>query len=351
MEICHHLLNGVSPKRLLSDDEQLLVKACCEFLERIYDPFLKWRYYARMHRLVPGGSSYNVDPQLHPEIVPFIYTCFEDLVDSKLSTVYLVGPHLLNVLGAITIGSPRNGRLVICPATSNVIIKILSSWSMEGPVRQRALDNANLMLIMLVKSNPVERQIEVDVVIQEYMSAMQNLIRTKDHLGFSEDCQGGEEVANYRDRNALFSLVQNIIILLSEPSTKTSLCKSFLEANLITTLVQIPKQVLGCPVNSGDLLASVVEVIALISHSVNNKLAEDSLKRLFTGLRESSASELELSRIVQQCLSLATSPNDALVLNTMVVKELITWLPTLNDRDQELIIAAHLDVCTRNCNR
>lgn len=338
VEICHHLLNECSPKRMLLPTEQSLIKVCCEFLEFIYDPFLKWRHFTRTHQLSRGGSSYHVDPQLHPEIVPFIYTCFEDLQeDTKLSALHVLGGNLLHVLGAITIGSPRNARLVICPATINVIIKIISDWSMEESVRKRALANANLMLIMLTKSNPVERQIEVEIVVQEYMLAIQSLLKGR--------------TVEPRDANALLSIVENITTLLSEPSTKISLCHALLDGNVISYLVEIPEKIHSWDIQLDEHMSAVVEAISLVSYSVGYQLPAKALKRLFQGLRQSTLESSDRTRIVQQCLSLATNPNDALVLNTMVVNELISWLPTLNRPDQELVIASLMDVCTRNSNR
>lgn len=355
VEICHHLLNVCSTHRLLSADEQSLLRVICEFLELIYDPLLKWRYFTRTHELDSGSGSsyYHVDSQLHPEIVPFVYTCFEGVTDAegslKRSALSGLGQSLLNVLGAITSGSLRNSRLVICPATINVMMKILGDWSMEEGVRKRALDNANLMLIMLVKSSPVERQIEVDIVVQEYLRAVQQLLKAREFVKRTEEEQDHLEDSNV-DHNALLSIIQNIPVLLREPSTKTTLCHSLLDNGLITQLVEIPEKLKDWTLDMDEHLSSVVEVIALVSYSVNYKVPEKLLRRLFQGIRESSSSGSQ-KRIVQQCLGLATNPNDALVVNSMVVNELVRWLPSLGDFEQELIIASLMDVCTRNSNR
>lgn len=334
---------------MLSSAEQQLIKVCCEFLELIYDPFLTWRHFVRKHRLTSSGSSYHVDPQLHPEIVPFIYTCFEDLPASKRSALHNLGSCLLNVLGGIAIGSSRNGRLVICPATINVIMKIIGDWSMEEAVRKRALDNANLMLIVLVKSSPVERQIEVDIVIQEYMLAIQSLLKRCPSVD-EDDCD--------QDKNALLSILQNVCVLLCEPSTKTTLCNSLLDGSMVNHFVEIPEKIREWDVDVDQHMSVIVQVIALVSYSVKYQLPEKALRRLFHGLRQSSSSSslaggegVDRKRIVEQCLSLATNPNDALALNTMVVNELINWVPTLNRSDQELVISSLMDVCSRNSNR
>lgn len=350
VEICHHLLNVCSAKRLLSGDEQRLIQVCCEFLELIYDPFLTWRHFARTHRLATAGggsSSYHVDPQLHPEIVPFVYTCFEARVPSKWSALRALGASLLNVLGAITSGSLRNGRLVICPATINVIVKLLGDWQVDAGVRRKALANANLMLVTLSKSSPVERQVEVDIVVQEYLLAMQQLLRTYP-ISAGDDSEG--------DTRALLAIVQNMATLLCEPSTKASLCNALLDGGVLTQLVEVPGKIQDwATVDMDEHLSAVVEVVALVSYSANYRLPEKMMTRLFQGLRRSASpsSSQQDSRkgVVLQCLGLATSPNDALVVDSRVVNELVRWLPDLSGDEQALVIASLMDVCTRNSNR
>lgn len=347
VEICHHLLNECSPTRALAPEEENLVRVCCEFLQLIYDPFLKWPYYSRAHRLFSGGSSYHVDPQLHLEIVPFIYTCFEGVRGDKRAAVDALGVYLLNVLGAIIVGSPRNARLVICPATINVIMTILADWRSSAKLRRKALDNVNLMLIMLVKSNPVERQIEVDIVVQEYLMAMQSLLKE----GVPES-SGDDDPVTY-DENALMSLVQNIGVLLSEPSTRGSLCNSLVDGNAILSLAEIPRKVIDWRIDTISLMSTVIETMALVSYSTNQQVPEKALRKLFAGLGEASLTTSGGSQreIVQQCLRLATNPNDPLVIHTMVVNEIISWLPKLVGDDQEVVVASLMDVCAKNSNR
>lgn len=357
VEICHHLLNVRGNNRNnsgLSAAEGEFIKICCEFLELVYDPFLRWRFFRQTHQLSSlSGSSYHVDPQLHPEIVPFIYTSFEEGTEAKRITLNTVGVNLLNVLGSITVGSARNGRLVICPATINVIMKILSDWSANAIVRQQALDNANIMLIVLLKSSPVERQIEVDVVVLEYLTAVKQLIALK---VFDRQEEEQEEDLppvnnNYRDGNALLSILQNVTLLLCESSTKISMCHALLDGNLVGCLVEVAEKISNW---DGEMvvqcLASVVEVIALVSNLVNYQLSEKVLRRLFHGVRASAAA-VDRTRLVRQCLSLATHPKDPLVVNSMVVVELVRWLPDLTATEQEVIVSSLMDVCTRNSNR
>lgn len=362
VEICHHLLNVRGNNRTnsgLSAAEGGFIKICCEFLELVYDPFLRWRHFRGAHQLSSlSGSSYHVDPQLHPEIVPFIYTCFEEGTDGKRVALNTIGVNLLNVLGAITVGSARNGRLVICPATINVIMKILSDWSANAEVRQLALDNANIMLIVLLKSSPVERQIEVEVVILEYLSAVKQLVELKEfdqRPMVEEEEEEKEDLSpvneNYRDRNALLSILQNVTLLLGEPSTKTNLCHALLTGNLINCLVETSEKISDW---DGEMvvqcLSSVVEVMALVCNLVNYQLSEKVLRRLFHGVRSAEA-KVDRTRLVRQCLALATHPKDPLVVNSLVVVELVRWLPHLDATEQEVIVSSLMDVCTRNSNR
>lgn len=351
VEICHHLLNGVSTNRVLSADEEGLVKQCCEFLEVIYDPFLKWRHFLRTNQLSP---SYQIDPQLRPEIVPFIYTCFEEAKqNAKATNVNAVGAYLLNVLGSITIGSAKNGRLVICPATINVIMMILGDWESDRQLREKALHNANIMLIMLLKANPVERQIELEVVVQQYLAAIGELLKSTEFVKRSPEEEFEIELRDsYRDQNALLALVRNIMTLLAVPSTKLSLCNVLLDCNVIANLVDIPEKIHAWNIDHSAITSVVVEVIALLIYSVNYEMPRKHLAKLFQGVRSAPA-EVGQSRkkLVQQCLSLATNPNDPLAINSFIVNELIQWLPSLTDDEQEVAIGELMDICTRNSNR
>lgn len=338
-------------------EETKLIRVCCEFLQLIYDPFLKWPFYTRTHQLATKTSSYHAEPQLHLEIVPFIYTCFEDLHGGgggalKLGTIHELGANILSVLGAISIGSLRNARLVICPATINVIMKILGDWTLASGLRRTALDTVNLMLHMLIKSNPVERQIEVDIVVQEYLRAVQSLVKVDVVVVVG----GGGGQA--KDENSLISLVTNINLLLMETSTKQAICEAFVEGHLIMTLAELPKRVIDWPLDISTLASAVVEVIAAVSYSVvGSQVPEKALGKLFSGLREvllvvaDDDDGTSKRDIIRQCLSLATNPNDQLVVNTMVVSELISWLPILGGDEQELVIGSLQSVCAKNTNR
>lgn len=339
------------------ESELRLIRVCCEFLELIYDPFFKWRNFLLSNRLTGSGAGvYSVDAQqLHPEIVPFIYTCFEEeeeKTESKRNLLNEIGPNLLNVLGAITTGSTRNGRLVICPATINVVMRILASWTIQERLRGRATKIANVMLIMLLKTSPVERQIDVAVVVQEYLKAMGKLVQSREaEIRENDGCLDMEE--NSRDNKALLSIIQNLTTLLVEPSTKVNLCHALLEGNVIQQLVTIPEAIKRESSAVDECLATIVEVIAVLCATGNYALPEKTLKRLFNGMRvvTGRGSGEDRNRLVQQCLNLATSPNDPLVVNSMVVTELIHWLPVLSDYDQEVVIAALMGVCTQNSNR
>lgn len=331
-------------------EENDLVKVCCEFIELVYDPCLKWRHFTRSHQLsVVGGASYHVDPQLHPEIVPFIYTCFEAVTPEKVANLNAVGSSLLNVLGSVTIGANKNGRMVICPATSNVIMRLISNWTVDGKVRQRALDNLNIMLIVLLKSNPVERQIEVDVVIQEYLDAIGALIETHNQKSSEPS------VVTCWDTSALLSLLQNFVVLLSETSTATSLCHVLLKANVMAALVTVPERMRSSLFDVEMIIrctAVVVEVFTVVVRCVDVQVPPKVIKKLFVGIRNVTSSQTgNCKELVVKCLELATNPNDSLAIDSFVVKELFQWVPELNSIEQELITVSLSDICTRNSNR
>lgn len=85
----------------LSCEHQRFIKCYNYFLQALYDPYLTWRNFLRGDVANYAKLGYKISP-LHPEIVPFIYDCFQAKGICKHPDV---GKELFHILGAVIAGS------------------------------------------------------------------------------------------------------------------------------------------------------------------------------------------------------------------------------------------------------
>lgn len=341
--------------RSLSAAESNLFRACCRLLEVLYDPYQTWWHYVDQHEMYrPAGAPLN--PALHPEIVPLIYNCLEsddEAADDSWSTINSIGYHLLNVLGSIISGSTRNSAKVICPATANIVGKLLSSWRCDPLVRQRALVVYNVMLQLLNKSDPVERQIDLRIVIRIYQDAIESLLKSSPHIEVPKEQQfvldSNDERGECWDMGALMAMLKNVGMILYEPSTRVSLARVLIESGLLTTIVAILDHVQAWYTSRLQVAAGVMEALRTICHAIHDYLMPQKLiERLLRGIRSLGVPK---SEIVEQSLKLCVHPLDPLVINCSVLSEMIRWLPDLSaERDQEFISSNVVGICSKNAN-
>ncbi|KAJ9577825.1 hypothetical protein L9F63_025312, partial [Diploptera punctata] len=150
----------------------------CHLLECLYDPYFTWRHFltgnpAEFHKLPSFQPAL-----LHVEVVPFIYDCFQTLLIERYPHLSV---ELVHVLGAVISGAQHNALRAICPATVNIIMGIVSHSKANTQVRRTAVQCFVIMVQVLNKSSPDQRQIEVGTIIQLYQDSVMELVTSEWH--------------------------------------------------------------------------------------------------------------------------------------------------------------------------
>uniref|UniRef100_A0A0K8W1H1 Neurobeachin-like protein 1 n=1 Tax=Bactrocera latifrons TaxID=174628 RepID=A0A0K8W1H1_BACLA len=326
-----------------------LFRSFSQFLEVMYDPYLTWRSflrgaYADFHKIPYKPHT------VHVEIVPFIYDCFQR---EELTKFPAIGECLVNALGAVICGSQRNGMRAICPATVSVIMKIIAQWESASELRTVALKCCALMIVVLQKSSPEERQIDLVTLIQLYCDALQTLLTT-DH--FLSGNSVAFEIANddaasdvIVDVNALAATVENVCLFLVDVVKAHVICEAISETALVDTLISIPKQIKGWNMNYASVLCATTKALAVITRN-SPSIAEhlrvyDKIEKFFKSLR---ALAVPNDTLLDACFNMAYNEQDHLLVLPEVVIKLIEWLPEINEREQIYLSNIILRGCTTN---
>ncbi|XP_053953173.1 neurobeachin-like protein 1 isoform X1 [Anastrepha ludens] len=344
-----------------------------QFLEVMYDPYLTWRsflrgVYADFHKIPYKPHT------VHVEIVPFIYDCFQKDEITKFPSI---GECLVNALGAVICGSQkslasfasksttncgegqeicdnlRNGMRAICPATVSVIMKIISQWESASELRAVALKCCALMAIVLQKSSPEERQIDLVTLIQLYCDAIQALLNT-DHFtsgnGAAFEIASDDEASDMIvDVNALAVTVENVCLFLADGPKAQIICETIAETALVDTLISIPKQMKAWNMDYTPVLCATTKALAVITRN-SPAIAEhlrvyDKIEKFFKSLK---VLVVPTDKLLDACFNMAYNEQTNLLVLPEVVVKLIEWLPEMNEREQIYLSNVILCGCTSN---
>uniref|UniRef100_A0A182PS34 DUF4704 domain-containing protein n=1 Tax=Anopheles epiroticus TaxID=199890 RepID=A0A182PS34_9DIPT len=273
----------------------LFVESVARLLEVLYDPYLTWRSYLRGHHADYGSLSYKIS-QLHPEIVPFIYDCFQG---RKVTKHARIGKDLVHILGAVIAGS--------------------------------------------------QRQIDLLTIFLLYIGSIRDLLTTEHFLTKSSSV-GSFELSqdddNYIDVGALCGALATIREFIPDHANKLILCNALFEAKFLANLVQIPEQVKRWNIDHQTLGTVLVETLQkLCYHSEKmqyNLMHTNFINVLFDGLREFGKPS---SGLISQCLGFAFDELDARQVNPVVVTKLVEWIPLMGENEQNMLS----DVLLRRC--
>ncbi|XP_011184852.2 neurobeachin-like protein 1 isoform X2 [Zeugodacus cucurbitae] len=326
-----------------------LFRSFSQFLEVMYDPYLTWRsflrgVYADFHKIPYKPHT------VHVEIVPFIYDCFQR---EELTKFPSIGECLVNALGAVICGSQRNGMRAICPATVSVIMKIISQWESASELRAVALKCCALMIVVLQKSSPEERQIDLVTLIQLYCDALQTLLTTDHFLNgnsvafeIASDDEASDAIV---DVNALAATVENVCLFLADVVKAHIICEAISETALVDALISIPKQIKGWNMNYAPVLCATTKALAVITRN-SPSIAEhlrvyDKIEKFFKSLK---ALAVPNDTLLDACFNMAYNEHSHLLVLPEVVIKLIEWLPEMNEREQIYLSNVILRGCTTN---
>ncbi|XP_001983501.2 neurobeachin-like protein 1 isoform X2 [Drosophila grimshawi] len=318
------------------------------FLEVMYDPYLTWRSFLRGQ--IADYTRLPYKPHsVHVEIVPFIYDCFQN---EELLRFPDIGERLLHVLGAIICGSQRNGMRAICPATVSIIMRILQRWESANTLRRVALNCYALMVIVLQKSSPEERQIDLVTLIQLYCDALQLLLATKhfDSGVASFDITSDSDSDVAIDMNALSASVAAIQLFLPAIGNGASaVCEAISETNLLELLIGLPQSIKHWHVSHTSALISNMDALAALTHSsprsADHLRQAGRIDRLFSSMREF---EMPSAALLESCFSLGYIAEQRVLVLPEVMLQLVEWLPQLQETEQLHVSAMLLKGCTDN---
>ncbi|KAM7358806.1 neurobeachin-like protein 1 isoform 2-T3 [Cochliomyia hominivorax] len=341
-------------QKTTSNEVSHLFRSFSQFLEVMYDPYLTWRSFLRNNFADYKKLPYKPH-SVHVEIIPFIYDCFQH---SDITKYPDIGESLIHILGAIICGSQRNGMRAICPATVSILIKILSQWETSNDLRIVTLRCCALMIIVLQKSSPEERQIDLITLIKLYCDVLDKLLKTDMFVRTNGDTFdiGPSSSSNDNDPNdqtidvkALDSSVDNINIFLSDVYSSLYICEAIEETNLVDILISIPKYVKNWNLNYAQLLIKVLKALASITRNsgriTENLRYYDKLGKLFNGLMEVGLPSIGL---LEAAIDLAYNESMGLIVLPEVLTKLIDWLPEMDVREQTYLSDKILKACTDN---
>ncbi|XP_044250350.1 neurobeachin-like protein 1 isoform X3 [Drosophila takahashii] len=315
------------------------------FLEVMYDPYLTWRSFVRGQTADYSRLSYKPH-SVHVEIVPFIYDCFQE---EKLIRYAEIGESLLNILGAVICGSQRNGMKAICPATVSITMSILRQWESAHSPRRVALQCYALMVIVLQKSSPEERQIDLVTLVQLYCDALQELLATK-HFDSGD---ANFDIASDADQD-------DVAIDMAALSTTVAAVKLFVtgdegvgeaiaDSNLLELLTSLPKLIKPWHINHSSSLCSSMEALATLTRYCPQTAAQlrqgERIERLFASLKEFGNPTVGL---LDTSFMLGYDESGHLLLLPEVMLQLLNWVPTLQEREQLHVTNLVLKGCTDN---
>uniref|UniRef100_A0A182K234 DUF4704 domain-containing protein n=1 Tax=Anopheles christyi TaxID=43041 RepID=A0A182K234_9DIPT len=325
--------------------DQLFVTSVARLLEVLYDPYLTWRSYLRGHHADYSNLSYKIS-QLQPEIVPFIYDCFQG---GKVTKHVRIGKDLVHILGAVIAGSQHNGLRAISPATVTIIIDVICKWESNAELRQLMLHCFALMAVILQKSSPEQRQIDLLTIFQLYIGSIRDLLTTEHFLTKSSSV-GSFELShdddNYIDVGALCAALAIIRDFIPDHANKLILCNALFEAKFLANLVQIPEQVKKWNIDHQTLGTVLVETLQKLCYNSekmqHNLMHTNYINVLFDGLKDFGKPS---SSLISQCLGFAFDDHDTTLVNPVVVTKLIEWIPLMGENEQNMLSEVMLKKC------
>lgn len=247
----------------------------------------------------------------------------------------------------------QNGLRTICPATVSVLINLLSKWECSAELRQVGLKCFAVMAIVLQRSSPAERQIELLTILQLYLDVIYSLLKTKRFLAKTSFDENATPAADAQDDsvdvNALTAAVDNIQILLSDQISRTQICYAIVEANFVGTFANIPRQVKQWDFDSQMLATSILRALLLLSrHSsqiVANLKTTKNVMNLFSGIRTLGK---PTRKLLEACIGLAFDDEKKCVVFGEVVIKLIEWIKDMHESEQNFVAESLLKICLQN---
>lgn len=208
------------------------------------------------------------------------------------------------------------------------------------------------MVIVLHRSNPVERQIDLLMVFQLYLDVMLTLLKTRqfERRPFEENFEAiGENNEDYIDLNALTAVVDNMESILSEIKSRLPISQVIVEANYIATLAGIPKRVQKWEFDRQKLAASVIKALAMLRRTapvtMNILMSQPHIATLFEGLKLLGK---PTKTLIERCIDLAYDAEKKEIMFGEIVAHLVDWIKEMHEPEQLYVAETLFRICSQN---
>lgn len=199
------------------------------------------------------------------------------------------------------------------------------------------------MNIVLQRSSPEHRQIEMLTILQLYLDAIRELLKT-DCFTTSRTFESSFEISQESedddciDVNALGSLILNLGDMLREPESRAQICGTILEANFIPLLIEIPKQIQSWKIDLQNFDTTLLQTLTILTRTspiINDLLSETTnVKKLFDGMKLHGKPSI---RLITECLSLAYDFEKKFIVNGPIIVGLVEWIVDMSDLEQNML--------------
>lgn len=207
------------------------------------------------------------------------------------------------------------------------------------------------MVIVLHRSNPVERQIDLLMVFQLYLDMMMTLLKTRhfERRPFEEKFDVATDTDDYFDANALTAAVDNMENILSETQSRLPISTVIVEANYITALVGIPKRVQKWEFDRQKLATSVIRALAMIRRTTtiaaNVLSTPPQIATLFEGVKSLGK---PTKILIEQCIKLAYDCEKKEIIFGEIISHLISWIKDMHESEQVYLAETMLKICSQS---
>ncbi|XP_030605793.1 neurobeachin-like protein 2 isoform X4 [Archocentrus centrarchus] len=325
---------------------QLVVQYGLVLCESLFDPYQTWRRRLAGEEVsLLERNKYKFSPLALPEELPALF--HESLQESEKIPEFLT-LRLVHLQGAVISGGKKNGLLSITPYSVDDLFSVLRAWCCrtspepkDTKLPRLTLQCLTAMIHLLHTSSPVERQVEIRTILENYFQLLNwNRPLSSDR----EDRQSWED--------SLISLQSQMLTAVPEIlqcSDRPVLQAIFLNNNCFEHILRLIQNSKVWEKGSDSITVHALGVLtAIMSNSPNAKEVfkeRIGYSQLFDVLKSQGQ---PTKRLLQELMNMAVEGEHAHahhlgISNDQPLLLLLQWLPDLSgQRDLQLLVAQWL---------
>uniref|UniRef100_A0A671PHP8 Neurobeachin-like protein 2 n=1 Tax=Sinocyclocheilus anshuiensis TaxID=1608454 RepID=A0A671PHP8_9TELE len=329
---------------------QLVVQHGLLLCENLFDPYQTWRRRQEVSML--ERSKYKFSPLVLPEELPLLFHDY--LQESELIPEPLV-VRLVHLQGAVISGCKRNGLLSITSQAVKDLMSVLRFWcltpasSPQEPKDPRLLKMTlqclTAMIHLLHSSSPVDRQVEIRIVLDGYFQLL--------NWNRPPDSQQGDMQTWEDNLIILLEHMLNAIPEILQCSDRPVLQAIFLNNNCFEHILRLIQNSKVWEKGSDCITVHAIRVLTAIMS--NSPSAKEVFKerigysQLFDVLKSQGQ---PTKRLLQELMNMAVEGEHSLAMQLGISNEqplllLLQWLPDLGSRSLQLLVSQWLAAVCR----